>query len=70
MRRVISPGGVSIRGNRAYVLELRKACTAAIRDGSASFISEDEDGDEIGNLIVCTNRLKVLGAKEPIGFKK
>lgn len=70
MARVIAPSGVSIRGNRAYVLELRKACTAALQNGTSSFISEDEDGDEMGNLIVCTNKLKVLSSKERIGFKK
>lgn len=58
-----------IKGNRAYVLALRKACSAALKAGTAAFLADDEDGDDATTTITCSNKLRVKGSKQQIGFK-
>lgn len=69
MKRPMTVGTAHIKGNREFVLRLRKACSEALRNGCAAFTAEDEDGDDASTTIVCSEKIRVKGSKEPIGFK-
>lgn len=68
--RAITVESALIKGNRAYVLQLRKACTSALKQGTAAFLADDEDGDDATTTITCSSKLRVKGTSQPIGFKK
>ena len=55
--RAVSDANTIVKGNRTYILKVRKACSDALRTGSAMVACEDEDGDDIVTTIVCSKRM-------------
>lgn len=54
--RRISDAPTFLKGNRAYLLAVRKALTVALKEGSAVVGCESEEGEDIATTIVCSRR--------------
>lgn len=61
----ISDANTIIKGNRAYIVKVRKACSDALKSGSGIVACLDEDGDDIVTTIVCSARFGRLAGLVP-----
>ncbi len=55
--RPVSDANTIVKGNRAYVLAVPKACSYALKHGTATVACYDEDDDEIVTTVVCSSRM-------------